>query len=388
MAVRLPIVLLLTALVFITVKYWGIKTRQDNCLLSLDRQLKLVKSSDDELQETKDRCERQMTEKDMEIGLVKRDRTSFERKLGVCEQEKEELVSQQKKIEEENEEVAKDNESVLKQANDDLSELVEKYSKMKKEYERALASEVDLRKERDGLKEEKKTLEEEVKAAEDKSAKMLLKAKKYKTEMEEAKEELLKQKEMLNVAAKKDDKNGKNLKPEDDTHFYEKKVIKSNDKEPKRDIIDQEVEEAFAKNGAAPLKNETHKENGNDVKGDHESDYQVQEPNLGVVENGTLVEEANDRVGRAQKKEVGDDTDDEAVHQIENPDFPGDNDTVSDEGVQGEDFEEAPLDEEIEGGHAENNVNNNPTKDNNNSFDENEFDQLEDEENNQGERNP
>ena len=319
---------------------------------------------------------------------VKRDRTSFERKLGVCEQEKEELLTHQKKIEEENEEVAKDNESVLKQANDDLSELVEKYSKMKKEYERALASEVDLRKERDGLKEEKKTLEMEVEAAEDKSAKMLLKAKKYKTEMEEAKEELLKQKEMLNVAAKKDDKNGKNLKPEDDTHFYEKKVIQSNDKEPKRDIIDQEVEEAFAKNGAALLKNETNKDNGNDVKGDHESDYQVQEPNLGVVENGTLVEKANGRVGRAQKKEVGDDTDDEAVPQIENPDFPGDNDTVSGEGVQGEDFEEAPLDEEIEGGHAENNVKNNPTKDNNNSFDENEFDQLEDEENNQGERNP
>ena len=314
---------------------------------------------------------------------VKRDRTSFERKLGVCEQEKEELVSQQKKIEEENEEVAKDNESVLKQANDDLSELVQKYSKMKKEYERALASEVDLRKERDGLKEEKKTLEEEVEAAKDKSAKMLLKAKKYKTEMEEAKEELLKQKEMHDVAAKKDDENEKNLKPEDDTHFYEKKVIQSNDKEPKRDIIDQEVEEAFAKNGAAPLKNETHKENSNDVKGDHESDYQVQEPNLGVVENGTLVEEANDRVGRAQKKEVGDDTEDEAVPQIENPDFPGDNDTV-----QGEDFEEAPLDEEIEGGHAENNLKSNPTKDSNNSFDENEFDQLEDEENNQGERNP
>ena len=319
---------------------------------------------------------------------VKRDRTSFERKLGVCEQEKEELLTHQKKIEEQNEEVAKDNESVLKQAKDDLSELVEKYSKMKKEYERALASEVDLRKERDGLKEEKKTLEEEVEAAKDKSAKMLLKAKKYKTEMEEAKEELLKQKEMLNVAAKKDDKNEKNLKPEDDTHFYEKKVIKSNDKEPKRDIIDQEVEEAFAKNGAALLKNETNKDNGNDVKGDHESDYQVQEPNLGVVENGTLVEEANDRVGRAQKREVGDDTDDEAVPQIENPDFPGDNDTVSGEGVQGEDFEEAPLDEEIEGGHGENNIKNNPTKDNNNSFDENEFDQLEDEENNQGERNP
>ena len=320
---------------------------------------------------------------------VKRDRTNFERKLGVCEQEKEELVSQQKKIEEENEEVAKDNESVLKQANDDLSELVEKYSKMKKEYERALASEVDLRKERDGLKEEKKTLEEELEAAKDKSAKMLLKAKKYKTEMEEAKEELLKQKEMLNnVAAKKGDKNEKNLKPEDDTHFYEKKVIQSNDKEPKRDIIDQEVEEAFAKNGAAPLKNETHKENSNDVKGDHESDYQVQEPNLGVVENGTLVEEANDRVGRNAKKEVGDDTDDEAVRHIEDPDFPGDNDTVSDEGVQGEDFEEAPLDEEIEEGHAENNLKNNPTQDNNDSFDENEFDHLEDEENDQGELNP
>ena len=83
---------------------------------------------------------------------VKRDRSSFERRLSVCEQEKTELLNEQKKIEKENEEVVKDNENVLKQANNDLNELLEKFSKMKKEYERSLASEAELRKERDGCR--------------------------------------------------------------------------------------------------------------------------------------------------------------------------------------------------------------------------------------------
>ena len=83
---------------------------------------------------------------------MKRDRSSFERRLSVCEQEKTELLNEQKKIEKENEEVVKDNENVLKQANNDLNELLEKFSKMKKEYERSLASEAELRKERDGCR--------------------------------------------------------------------------------------------------------------------------------------------------------------------------------------------------------------------------------------------
>ena len=73
---------------------------------------------------------------------MKRDRSSFERRLSVCEQEKTELLNEQKKIEKENEEVVKDNENVLKQANNDLNELLEKFSKMKKEYERSLAQNV------------------------------------------------------------------------------------------------------------------------------------------------------------------------------------------------------------------------------------------------------
>merc|ERR1712179_302487 len=84
----------------------------------------------------------------------------------------------------------------------------------------------------------------------------------YKAEMEEAKEEILKQKEISENVAKEENKKEENLKSEDDKHFYEKKLIERDDKEPKRDIIDQEVEEAFAKvganpNDAAPAKNET-----------------------------------------------------------------------------------------------------------------------------------
>jgi len=339
MAVRLPIVFLLTALIFITVKYWGIKGRQDTCLLSLDRQLKLVKNSDEELEETKDRCERQLTEKDMEIGTVKREKSSFEGKLSQCEQEKGSIEDEQRKIEKENEEVAKDNESVLKQANDDLSELLEKYSKMKKEYERALASETELRNERDGLREERTTLEEELEAAKDKSAKMLIKAKQYKAEMEEAKEEMLKQKEIMDIAVEEENNKEKNVKPEDDKHFYEKKVIQSDDNEPKRDIIDQEVEEAFAKVGAnpndlAPAKNKTLEDNDDgDAKlnNDHDSNLQVQEPQVG---NRTVIEEAENEVDHIENKEIADEKDVDAIPQLENPALQGGNKTLSEEVIE------------------------------------------------------
>ena len=50
-------------------------------------------------------------------------------------------------------------------------------------------------------------------------------------------------------------------------------------------------------------------------------------------------------------KKLGDDTEDEAVHQIENPDIPRDNNTLSGEAVEGEDFEDVPFDEDIEEGH-------------------------------------
>lgn len=370
MAVRVPIVFLLTALIFITVKYWGIKARQDTCLLSLDRQLKLVKSSDEELDETKDRCERQVAEKDMEIGTVKRDRSSFERRLSVCEQEKTELLNEQKKIEKENEEVVKDNENVLKQANNDLNELLEKFSKMKKEYERSLASEAELRKERDDLKEERDTLDEELEAEKDKSAKMSNKAKQYKVEMEEAKEEMLKQQRILEVAVKKESSKEKNVKPEDDKHFYEKKVIQSDDnKEPKRAIIDQEVEEAFAKVGANPndvglVKNETFEDIGNDnSKEGHEEpqldvgndDHQVQEPHIG---NKTLIEEADNEVGQFEKKEVGGNEEEEeiddkhenaAAPQIEDPDLLGGKDTLSEEVEEREKEEDFDADVEEKG---------------------------------------
>jgi len=348
MAVRLPIVFLLTAVIFITVKYWGIKGRQDTCLLSLDRQLKLVKTSDEELEETKDRCERQLAEKDMEIGTVKRDKSSFERKLSLCEQEKGEIEDEQRKIEKENEEVAKDNESVLKQANDDLSDLLEKYSKMKKEYERALESETELRNERDSLREERKTLEEELEATKDKSAKMLIKAKQYKAEMEEAKEEMLKQKE---IAVKEENNKEKNVKPEDDKHFYEKKVIQSDDNEPKRDIIDQEVEEAFAKVGAnpndvAPVKNKTLDDDngGVELNDDHDLNLQLQEPNFGV-ENRTFVNEAEDEVGHIEKKEIARDEDIDALPQIENPALRGDNKTLNEEVIEKEDKEDDDADD-------------------------------------------
>merc|ERR1712130_160400 len=118
--------------------------------------------------------------------------------------------------------------------------------------------------------------------------------------------------------------------------------------EPKRDIIDQEVEEAFAKVGAnpndvAPAKNETQDDDdgGVNLNDDHDSNFQFQEPHIGE-ENGIAVEEAED--GDIEEKEIDDTKDIDAVPQIDNPPLQRGNKPLSEEVIEREDKEEAAID--------------------------------------------
>ena len=187
-----------------------------------------------------------MSDKDFELGTLKREKTTCDSKLKLCEAAREDLVDDLKEKAEQIEESAtameatrkelKTTKDELKKSDDELStansklqsakdqvdEMVSKFAQMKTEYTKALEREETLRTERNKLKENL-------------------------TNADETNEENMQLIKDLrdDLQAKAD---GKNLKPKDDEHFYEKKLFKDKDivDPPKRDILDQKVEEAFA----------------------------------------------------------------------------------------------------------------------------------------------
>lgn len=229
MATRVSMVVLLASLILLTVKYWGLQARQDACLLTLDTSLRQARAIEEEKDEEKEKAEMKLTEKELEIGTMKKEKKKDEITLRVCEKENQSL---QKDLERN----AKEYQKALKEANKDLSDMIEKYSKMKKEYERSLASEMKLR-------EDKTSLSDAIEDAKKLSEKNMNKLKKENVALEETNEANMLKLEELIKETKKEEK-GAN----------EGKLLKGGIEQPKRNIIepnrdtlDEKVEEAFAK---------------------------------------------------------------------------------------------------------------------------------------------
>lgn len=254
MAVRVSMVILVSGLCLMTVKYWNLKGKQDSCLVGLDKHLKLVKKSEAELGDSEDKLESLRTQNDFEIAALKKLKNSGESKLRMCEKSTADLVKdiegKEGKIE--------DSEAEMEKVRKDLDEMVAKFTTMKTEYERALSSEKSLIKERDDLKESlsisQKKRHENLQKAQDLGAlndDNLLRIKK----LEEQNYENLSKMQDLEEALqeKKDMLDKKVVEPKADKDFYQGKLsIKDKDEVPKRDILDQKVEEAFAKAAVAP----------------------------------------------------------------------------------------------------------------------------------------
>jgi hypothetical protein len=288
--VRLPLVVLVTALVFLSLRYWGLSGRQDSCLIGLDRQLKLARKAEKETSENKDWFEEKLTQKDVEIATMKRETINTVSRLRACENEKQEVKD---KLEED----LQYEKSALKKVNNDLEEMTNKLSKMNNEYTQSLVREDSLRKEKDELMIELGNSADVVNSS-------LRKVKDAEDELAEANEENLKKVQDLQDALKQkgDGENKKDVKPKNDAHIYKEKLLKD-EHQPKRDIIDQKVEEAFAQ-VAKPGDNLKHenatlnKEAKVKEQLEDQKHPQVQKPDdpaikAGILENNSIEENKN-----------------------------------------------------------------------------------------------
>eukprot|EP00090_Calanus_glacialis_P046694 TRINITY_DN9291_c0_g1_i10.p1 TRINITY_DN9291_c0_g1~~TRINITY_DN9291_c0_g1_i10.p1 ORF type:complete len:255 (-),score=103.52 TRINITY_DN9291_c0_g1_i10:285-1049(-) len=168
MAYKVSVIVLMVTLVFLTLKYWRAKEEKDNCYINLDRHIKFIKENEKDSKQSKDTFEKLVHSRETEIADIKKDKSSAESKLKLCESSG---TSKDKEIRTMEASLA-DKDAALSDKNKDLDEMIEKYGRLKNEYDKVVANEKKLRGEIDLLethlsnrKDEIETLEDKVKDA-------------------------------------------------------------------------------------------------------------------------------------------------------------------------------------------------------------------------------
>lgn len=158
----------MVTLVFLTLKYWRAKEDKDNCYINLDRHIKFIKENEKDSKQSKDTFEKLVHSRETELADIKKDKSSAESKLKLCESSG---TSKDKEIRTIEASLA-DKDTALADKNKDLDEMIEKYGRLKNEYDKVVANEKKLRGENDLLethlsnrKDEIETLEDKVKDA-------------------------------------------------------------------------------------------------------------------------------------------------------------------------------------------------------------------------------
>ena len=131
-----------------SVKYWKLVAQQDTCLAGLDFHLKLVKQSETQLGDARNKLEKVQAQKESQMGALKKEKTGSEKKLRLCERSTEDLVRDIKRKEVN----IKEGETELGKVEGELDKMMTKFAKIKAEFTRALAREETLTSERDDLK--------------------------------------------------------------------------------------------------------------------------------------------------------------------------------------------------------------------------------------------
>lgn len=158
----------MATLVFLTLKYWRAKEDKDNCYVNLDKHIKFIKENEKDAKQSKETYEKFVHSKETEISDLRRDKTSADSKLKLCESSG---LSKDKEIRIKEAALA-DKDAAISEKNKDLDEMIEKYGKLKNEYDKLVSSEKKLQSENDLLethlsesKNEIETLEDKVKKA-------------------------------------------------------------------------------------------------------------------------------------------------------------------------------------------------------------------------------
>ena len=122
--------------------------QQDTCLAGMDLHLELVKQSEAQLADARNKLESVQTEKESEIGALMKVKTGSENKLRLCERSTEDLV---RDIKVKEDKITK-HETELRKENSELNDMMTNFAKIKAEYTRTLARQETLTNERDDLK--------------------------------------------------------------------------------------------------------------------------------------------------------------------------------------------------------------------------------------------
>ena len=135
-------------LCLLLVKCWKLVGQQDTCLAGLDFHQKLVKQSEAQLSDARNKLESVQTQKESEIGALKKEKTGSENKLRLCEKSRDDLVRDIKVKEDKIETY----ETELRKVKGELNDMMTKFAKIKAEYTSTLAREKTLTSEKDDLK--------------------------------------------------------------------------------------------------------------------------------------------------------------------------------------------------------------------------------------------
>jgi len=257
MAYKVSVIVLMVTLVFLTLKYWRAKEEKDNCYINLDKHIKFIKENDKDAKQNKETYEKFVHSKEIEISDLKKDKTSAESKLKLCEssgngKDKEIRIKEAALVEKD---------AAIKDKNKDLDEMIEKYGRLKNEYDKLVSSEKKLQSENDLLETHLSNSKNEIETLEDKVKKAAIQAKDDKIKLDaalSAKKDNSKEKEKEKVKVndsekainkiadpiKKpvdiDDENNINRKDIDDAVDKKEKALSENIEQDKQEVEEEE----------------------------------------------------------------------------------------------------------------------------------------------------
>jgi len=238
-------------------KYWRAKEDKDNCYINLDKHIKFIKENEKDAKQSKETYEKFVHSKETEISDLRRDKSSADSKLKLCESSG---TSKDKEIRIKEAALA-DKDAALSEKNKDLDEMIEKYGRLKNEYDKLVSSEKKLQSENDLLENQLSDSKNEIETLEDKVKKAAAQGKDDKLKLDaalSAKKDNSKEKDKIKVndsekainkiadPIKKpldlDDDNTINRKDIDDTVDKKDKAL-DEDKEQDKNELEEEEEE-------------------------------------------------------------------------------------------------------------------------------------------------
>lgn len=144
---KVSMIVLMTTLVYLTIKYWRAKESKDLCYISLDKHIRLYKDTEKDARSNKESFSKLVRNREAEISELTKDKTELESRLKVCSvasAEKDRQISLKVVM-------VEDKERIVEEKNKQLDDLLMKNSQMRSEFQKISARETVWLDEREQL---------------------------------------------------------------------------------------------------------------------------------------------------------------------------------------------------------------------------------------------